>query len=179
LRCAAASEGVLAWRRTARARAPPAGRPISTECFARASRGRHRRAWSTETTSPPPVLFRAVRSFSLAGWVPARQTSSLRLRRRPLAFGVDVCAAVLNPPPHATWPSARRRLAAVLPNSTLFLQEALAWQTDARPTQFVDTATPVRLGSLTAALARQAYSGCRGSPQPRRQCPSLQPQGAL
>jgi len=138
--------------------------------FARTSRGRHRRAQSTETLGPSPVFFRVVRTFS-----PADTVCLLGKHRRcgcgvglsPLAPTFALQCSILR----------RARLGCLLADAGLqcchtlrsSCRRHLAWQTDASPTQFVDTATPVRFCSLTAALARQAYSGCRGSPQPRRQ----------
>ena len=92
---------------TARAWASPSGRPTSTECILRACRGRYRCAQGAETSGPSPAPFRAGASSSshhpVSSWAPVRQTPSLRVRRRPLAPGVDFHTAVLHPPPCTAW----------------------------------------------------------------------------
>jgi hypothetical protein len=140
--------------------------PISTGCLARTSRGRHRRAWSTETIGPSPVLFRVVRSFSLAD--PVCLLGKLHRYGnggRPLASGADPRAAVLNTPPRAARLSACRRWADALSYSPLFFAcrvysrctrgtLALGVETSPRfvgPIQFVDD-----------ARRRQTYTGRRG-----------------
>ena len=167
-------EGGLALRRcqrgcagvggAARAWALPTVRPISTGCFARTCRGRHRRAQGAETSGSTQAPFRAARTSAWLGGGQLGERHRCGCGCRPLAFGVDSRAAVLNSPPRAARLSACRCWAAVLPNSPLFLQRALHGRLGAAADSIrreAQTSDSVRDDALTL----QAYMGCRARRQ--------------